>query len=129
MAFNGYHHIGLAAKDPEKSLAFYTEGLGGTMTFSFPMGDTGKLIYLVDLGGGAVVEIIPGGTGSEEADPHWKHIALNTDDCRAAYDKALKAGAMKRLAPEDKMLGTMAICNAFVQGPDGEQIEFFEVKK
>ena len=128
MKFNGFHHIGLRVKDAEKSLAFYTEGLGGKVTFSFPMGDTGKTIYLVDLGGHAVVEIIPRGTGEAETNAHWAHIALETDDAREAFALALKAGAVCTTPPEDKMLGTMAVCNTFVTGPDGEVIEFFQVK-
>ncbi len=128
MAFDGYHHIGLMVKDAEKSLNFYTEGLGGEVTFSFPMGDTGSTIYLVDLGGHAVVEIIPRGNGEAEANAHWAHIALNTADTRAAYALALAAGATSRSEPRDGKLGTMAVCNAFVLGPDGEVIEFFEVK-
>jgi len=128
MKFNGYHHIGLAVKDWEKSLKFYTEGLGGEITFSFPMGDTGKIIYLVDLGGNAVVEIIPRGNGEAESNAHWAHIAVAADDARSAYKRALAAGALSQSEPQDCLLGTMAICNAFVTGPDGEVIEFFEVK-
>ena len=51
MQFNGFHHIGLIVDDAERSLKFYTEGLGGKVTFSFPMGGSGKEIYLEDLGG------------------------------------------------------------------------------
>lgn len=128
MKSNGYHHIGLAVKDWEKSLNFYTEGLGGEVTFSFPMGNTGKTIYLVDLGGNAVVEIIPRGNGEAESNAHWAHIAVATDDARAAYKRALTAGALNQSEPQDCLLGVMAVCNAFVTGPDGEVIEFFEVK-
>jgi len=128
MRFNGYHHIGLIVEDAEKSLSFYTEGLGGKLQFSFPMGDTGKMIHLVDLGGNAVVEIIPRGNEGPEASARWAHIAVATDDAREAYALALEAGALVRSAPNDVMLGTMAACIAFVTGPDGEVIEFFEVK-
>lgn len=128
MRFDGFHHIGLKVLDAEKSLRFYTEGLGGKETFRFPMQDGGRTIYLVDLGGHAVVEIIPRGTGEAEQNAHWAHIAVETDDTRAAYDRALAAGAATQSAPNDCMLGTMAVCNAFVTGPDGEVIEFFQVK-
>ena len=128
MKFNGYHHIGLVVKDADRSLEFYTEGLGGEITFSFPMGDTGKTIYLVDLGGNAVIEIIPRGNGEGEVNAHWAHIALAADDARAAYAHAIQAGATVRSEPREAMLGTMAMCNAFVTGPDGEVIEFFQVK-
>jgi len=128
MKFNGYHHIGLRVSDLEKSLNFYTEGLGGSITFSFPMGDTGKTIYLVDLGGNSIVELIPRGNGKDEENAHWAHIALATDDTRAAYEIAIKVGATSQNEPADILLGTMAVCNAFVTGPDGEVIEFFQVK-
>ncbi len=128
MKFNGYHHIGLITEDVDRSLKFYTEGLGGVVDFSFPMGDTGKTIYLVDLGGNAVVEIIPRGNGEPESNAKWAHIALATDNAREAYDLAVKAGATTQSEPRDMFLGTMEVCNAFVVGPDGEVIEFFQVK-
>ena len=128
MKFSGYHHAGLWVKDAQKSLDFYTKGLGGKVVFSFPMpADKSKTINLVDLGDNAVVEIIPRGNGEEEVNAHWAHIALRTDDARAAYDRAIKAGATKRTEPVEAKLGTMAVCNAFVLGPDKEIIEFFQV--
>ena len=127
MNINGYHHIGLLVKDVDKSLEFYKK-LGGVETFSFPMGDSGTKIYLVDIGGHAVVEIIPKGFDEDEANARYAHIALETDDAKAAYDIAIKAGAVSRSVPNDVNLGTMKACTAFVYGPDKEVIEFFEVK-
>ena len=128
MRYQGFHHIGLFVKDMEKSLAFYTKGLGGKEVFNFPMGTTGKTIYLVDLGGHAVVELIPNGTDEPEANARWAHIAVQSRDAREDYEHALAAGAVSKSAPNDGSLGTMRMCNAFVFGPDGESIEFFEVK-
>lgn len=124
--FNGYHHIGLVVQDAEKSLQFYTEGLGGKVTFCFPLGDSGKTITLVDLGGGAVVEIIPRGQNGDEANARWAHIAVATDDARSAFSRAVDAGALVQSAPKDIHLGTLPVCTAFVTGPDGEVIEFFQ---
>jgi lactoylglutathione lyase len=128
MQFNGFHHAGLFSKDAQKSLDFYTKGLGGKMVFSFPMpADNTKTIYLVDLGGNAVVEIIPRGNGEEEINAHWAHMAIRTDDTKAAYEMAIKAGAVCRTEPKENALGTMNVCNAFVFGPDREVIEFFQI--
>ena len=127
MGFNGYHHIGLIVKDSEKSLEFYKK-LGGVETHSFTMGDPDKRIYLVDLGGHAVVEIIPHGNDEPEANARFAHIALETGDAKAAYDLAIKIGAVSRTEPNDVKLGTMNACIAFVYGPDKEVIEFFHVK-
>ncbi|MDR3049879.1 MAG: VOC family protein [Elusimicrobiota bacterium] len=123
-----YHHVALFVQDSEKSLNFY-KGLGGKIVFSFPMSDdNSKTIYLVNLGGDAVIEIVPRGTGEAESNARWAHIALATDDARAAYDFALSKGAKSKIAPQDIMLGTKAVCNAFVFGYDGESIEFFQEK-
>ncbi|MCL1795249.1 MAG: VOC family protein [Clostridia bacterium] len=129
MRFSGYHHIGLIVDDAEKSLRFYTEGLGGRLQFSFPMSGTDQSIHLVDLGGNAVVEIIPRGNEGSEANARWAHIALATDNARQAYALALEAGALTRSEPKDVSLGAMPACIAFVTGPDGEVIEFFQVKQ
>jgi lactoylglutathione lyase len=91
------------------------------------MSGSDKTINLVDLGNNAVIEIIPRGTGEEEANAHWAHIAVRTDDAKAAYDRAVKAGAVYRSEPEENKLGTMTVCNPFVYGPDREVIEFFQV--
>ena len=127
MKIDGYHHIGLIVDDADKSLAFY-EKLGAAKTFSFPMGGAeGKNIYLVDIGGHAVIEIVPRGNNGEEANARFAHIALNTDDTKALYDKAMKAGAESRTEPREVSLGTMKACIAFVLGPDKETLEFFQV--
>ena len=128
MSVHGYHHIGLIVKDGNTSLAFYTEGLGGKHTFSFPMGETGKSIHMVDIGGNAVVELIPQGKGDPETNARFSHIALATDDARGDYARALAAGALSRTEPKDILLGTKPVCIAFVTGPDAEVIEFFQEK-
>ena len=127
MQFNGIHHIGLLVKDAQKSLDFYTRGLGGKVVFSFPMANSDKTINLVDLGGNAVVELIPRGNGEEESNAHWAHLAVRTDDARAAYERAVKAGAVSRSEPAENKLGTMTVINPFVYGPDREVIEFFQI--
>ncbi|MCL2833631.1 MAG: VOC family protein [Treponema sp.] len=128
MQINGFHHIGLIVKDSQKSLDFYKK-LGGKVILSFPMGNTGKTINLMDVGNNAVLEIMPRGEGAEETNAHWVHIALRTDDARAAYDLAIKAGATKRTEPKDVDLGgNLPSVIAFVCGPDKEVIEFFQVK-
>ena len=129
MKIDGYHHIGLFVKDMDKSISFYTEGLGGKVTFSFPMpSDESKIIYLVNLGGDAVIELIPRGTEEHESNARWAHICLLTEDVRGAYNDAIAAGAKPRSEPEDGFLGTMERTGAFVYGPDEEVIEFFHVK-
>lgn len=106
MQFNGYHHIGLWVQDAERILAFYTKGLGGKIVFSFPMKDHDKTIYLGDLGKRGGGEYSPG-NGAEEANAHWVHVAIRTDEARAAYELALKAGGVSKSAPQEMNLGAM----------------------
>jgi len=128
MKVNGYHHIGLHVADMEKSLAFYRDGFGGKIVHEFNMGDTGKKIYLIDLGGNAVIELIPRGTEKLPDSPKWEHVALNVDDARAAYDLAISLGAESKSAPADANLGGLSVTLAFAYGPDKEVLEFFQVK-
>ena len=126
MAVNGVHHIALATKDMDKSLAFYVEGLGGKVVHSFPMGNSGKSIYLVDLGNNAVLEIIPRPLENAEVDARFFHLCLASTDVQADFDKAIAAGATVRSEPKESMLGTMKVCNAFVIGPDDEVLEYLK---
>ncbi|MDR1794408.1 MAG: VOC family protein [Erysipelotrichaceae bacterium] len=125
---HGYHHVGLYVKNIKDSLAFYVDGLKGKVVSSFPMGQSDQSIYLVDLGENAVVELIPRGTDKEQANPRFAHIALASDEVDKDYELALKAGARSQSAPREMNLGDMQVVSAFVQGPDHEVIEFFQVK-
>lgn len=120
--FKGFHHIGLYVKDSARSLKFYEEGLGGKVTMSFGADD--HKIYMVELAPGAVVELIPNDQFTDINEP-WAHIALHTDNCKADFDRAVAAGAIVKSAPAEHDW----MANAFVIGPDGESIEFFQTEK
>ena len=74
----------------------------------------------------AVIELLPKNDDTAPVEAGWVHIALAVDDCGAVFAKALEAGAKTKQPPEEKNLGTMHVWNAFVVGPDGETIEFFQ---
>ena len=127
MKVNGFHHIGLLVTDMEKSLKFYRDDLGGKVVCEFPAGGDGsKMIYMVDMGENSVIELIPTGTGKPESEAHWAHVALLSDDAKAAYEFALSVGAKTQSAPKEVHLGDMHMCIAFVFGPDNEVVEFFQ---
>lgn len=127
--FKGFHHIGLAVSNTERSVAFYT-AIGGKVTCKFPFGDA--MIYMIDLGGGAVLEIIPFlKDDSAQQSPRFAHIALECDDVPAAFKRLVDAGAKVKSEPGDLILAAeppINACNAFLIGPDGEDIELFCVK-
>ena len=127
MKIDGFHHIGTAVTDMEESLAFY-ERLGGKVVHHFT-GMSGGEIYLVDLGGGVVLELLPRNVTGEEENVRFAHIALAVEDVFAAEAEALAAGAVSHSPAKHTQLGTMAADNAFVKGPSGELIEFFHVRE
>lgn len=128
----GFHHIALAASDFEKSLKFYTEGLGFKVFRTWTAG-SGKTIALLDMGNGDMIELFSDGeAGShEECAGAYFHLALKTTDTVAAYNRALEFGAKSHKVPTDMELPSeppIPVCLAFVVGPDGELIEFFNQK-
>ena len=126
----GFHHIALRVFDFEATLRFYQEGLGFTRTYGWGEGD-GRAAML-DTGDGNYLEVFAGGKRSPGAEPPegaLLHFALRTADVDAAYARALAAGARPHVEPKDVAIAgdyLVPVRLAFVQGPDGEVIEFFQ---
>jgi catechol 2,3-dioxygenase-like lactoylglutathione lyase family enzyme len=125
MEFQGFHHVGVYIKDEEKSLRFYRDSLGGKLVHSFPIGE-GRTNYLIDLGGGAIVELVPVGAGMADVQIGWAHIALRCADTRAAFELAVSVGAEVWMPPTEMNLGGIVMLLAYVYGPDHEIIEFYQ---
>ena len=123
--YKGFHHIGVRTVNTDVSLKFYTEVLGGKHIYTADKGGAGNDIHFVEMAPGAVVEIIPNGTTEPQENARWAHIALLVDDVEAVYNSAVSKGAVEKVKPQHIMLGTIAAMNAFVLGPDGEDVEFF----
>ncbi len=126
---SGYHHIALAASDYDKTVAFYSGGLGFPMNACWGEGD--KRVCLLDLGDGNYLEVFAGGPPSGRPTGDWMHYCLRTDDCDAAYAAAMAAGAEAVTPPQDVTIPSdppMPVRNAFFRGPDGELVEFFQHK-
>lgn len=125
----GFHHAGLASADLERSLKFYIDGLGGKLMRSW--GEGKDRIVMVDMGGGAVLEIFANGENSSEQNARWIHFAFQVDSPDEAYEAALKAGASSHMEPQDMVLPSEPPCPirvAFAKGPDGEILEFIHQK-
>jgi glyoxylase I family protein len=122
----GLHHIALRAADFDRSLRFYAEGLGCSVTLRWV--EHGQPVAVLDAGGGSYIELYGGGGREPSAGP-LLHFALRTPDCAAAVARAVAAGATLISAPEDAMLPSeppVRVRYAFCAGPDGEQIEFLQ---
>lgn len=123
---NGFHHVAIRVKDFEATLRFYTEGL--EMLAGAVWGEDDNRGVMLDCGNGNAIEVFSGGSVEEKPEGTWLHIALKTDDCDRALEKAHAAGAEVTMNPKDivevEALGKIRI--AFCKGLNGEVIEFFQ---
>ena len=124
----GIHHLALAADDFDKSMKFYTEGLG--FTIAAVWGEGRDRIALLDIGNGSHFEIFANGNGYEQVNEKFVHFAFSTSDPDSAFRNAIAAGAAPHMEPKDFTIPSdppMPVRLAFVKGFDGELLEFFKV--
>ena len=122
----GFHHVSLKVSDLKRSVKFYTEGLGFVERISWGEGLQRRV--LLDTGDGNYFEL------GQTSDPIreggcFPHVALRTDNCDAALEAARAVGGVVTKGPKDVMLPAnipFKVRVAFIKGPDGEEIEFFQ---
>ena len=123
----GFHHIGLKVADFAKSREMY-RALGMKEICGWGEGD-GEIV-MFDLGDGGRIELFAGGGDHLSKEGKWLHFAMKVEDVDAAYETALAAGFVSKIAPKVVDLKSwpnpMSINIAFVVGPDGEELEFFK---
>ena len=136
----GFHHIALRATDFDRTLRFYTDGLGFTLRHEFAIPGRIDRAAFLDAGDGRYIEVFGQGSNvqsegrrREPGEPRTEgallHFCLRVADTEAAYARALAAGAEPRVAPRIAVLGQNPLIEvriAFVTGPDGEVIEFMQ---
>ena len=124
----GFHHVAIRARDFDASVKFYTDGLGFREKIAWGEGDSRAV--MLDTGDGNYLEIFAGGTVGPKPEGAILHFALRTNDCDAATQRALAAGAVLTMAAKDVNVpsrpGPTPVRISFCQGPDGEVIEFFQ---
>ena len=129
----GYAHMAIAAKDFDKSLAFY-QALGLKVYTQWGTGDT--RIALLDMGDGSLIELFAKPAlntaqiaGVTEGNP-FLHFAFSAQNVDEAYRIALEAGATPLKPPYEVPLDShplrLTLRVAFVIGPSGEELEFFK---
>ena len=127
----GVHHIAIQAQDWEASLRLYRDVLGMPVVAEF--GSPERPVLLLDIGDGSHIELFaPRPDAASAAPPASQyplmHIALATSDTRQAIERVREAGYQITTEPKDVQLGALQVTLAFFNGPNGESIEFFEVK-
>lgn len=127
---SGFHHIALRARDFEKSLAFYSEGLGFTLAHQW--GEGAGRIALLDMGDGNYVELFasaPGQTPDPSGDvpAPWPffHLAIRSTDVDADIAHVRSLGCPITVEPKSVEVNGKTIRVGFFLGPDGEVLEFF----
>jgi catechol 2,3-dioxygenase-like lactoylglutathione lyase family enzyme len=127
---SGFHHVALRARDFDKSLAFYTEGLG--FRYAHGWGEGEKRIALLDLGDGNYLELFASAPGQSpepgNVPPHWPwfHLALRSTDVDGDIEKVRALGCEITVEPKSVDVNGKTIRVGFFLGPDGETWEFFQ---
>lgn len=136
----GFHHIAIRAVDFDQTIRFYTQGLGFSVRFGFSVPGRIDRAAFIDVGDGRYIEVFGQGStvqaegrrrraDEERTEGALLHFCLRVADVEAAHAKALAAGATVRIEPRTATLSgedgrTADVHIAFVNGPNGEVIEF-----
>lgn len=125
------HHVAVPTRDWDESLQFYTDVLGMRMVAEFSEPER-RLCLLADGSGGHIElygpsVVSPTSPSTTKGDP-FNHIALGTDDTRAAIESVRALGYEVTYEPHALRVGELDTVIAFFKGPNGESIEFFEVR-
>ncbi len=124
----GLHHLALQASDFDRTVKFYTDGLGCREVTRW--GQAGGRAVILDAGDGSHIEIFEGGQPGAKPEGAVLHFAFKTADCDASYQRALAAGAKGTVEPKSVTVDAeprpFSVRLAFCIGLAGETIEFFQ---
>ncbi|MBQ6014347.1 MAG: VOC family protein [Firmicutes bacterium] len=122
---NKIHHVAMRAPEGDgylKARDFYTNVLGLEVLRSWPAGCMIKA-------GEAVIELFNGGDAITGVKGTLQHMAFGTDDLDACVKTVTEAGYDVFDGPRDVVIKSeppFPIRVAFIHGPLGEEIEFFQ---
>lgn len=125
----GFHHLAIGCADLDKSIAFY-KAIGFTEIASW--GEGASRAVMLDIGNGGIFELFANGTTEPQANERLLHFAFATCCADTCYASAMAAGAVSHMEPKDVDIQSdpvMKVRIAFVKGPDGELLEFFQYRK
>jgi glyoxylase I family protein len=124
----GFHHVAIWTSNWEKSLDFYINGLGFNQKIIW--GEEGSRGVMLDTGDGNYLEIFERDPAKQTVgEGSLLHLCFRSESVENAFKTAILAGGKEKLAPTvpdpfTKLGLTTKI--AFIEGPDGEIVEFFE---
>lgn len=111
----GVHHVSINVSDPDRSIAFYTDVLGGTMRRDRPDFDFGGA--WIDLGG-AQVHLIQS-TVPPNMGQHFAILVDSVDDVvRELRSKGFELEDPRAVGPDRQ---------TFINDPDGNLVELHQI--
>lgn len=129
LAGGGFHHIAIRVTDFDRSVAFYTEGLGFTSAHMWGSREKHNRAAMLDTGDGDFFELFEREPDNAPSEASYLHAALRTRDCDQAVAAAREAGAEITVEPKDVDIPSdppYRVRIAFFKGPDGEIVELFQ---
>lgn len=123
----GFHHIAVKVFDFEKTIKFYTEGLGFKIYLSWGQGD--ERGAMIDTGNANYLEVFAGGSQDIKPEGSYIHLAFRSENVDLAIERARSMGAEVTMEPNDIEIKSNPVLKAriaFCKGPEGEVIEFFQ---
>ena len=122
----GVHHIAVRAADFERSLRFYTDTLGLSVTATWQTRN-GRAAF-VEVSPRSYIEIFERPAASFTGKPAILHVCLRTADVDGMTERVRAAGYPVTVEPTfvdlETSIGPTRMRLSFVDGPDGEEIEF-----
>ena len=122
------HHVALAVKNYTRSRDFYCQAFGMQCVNEWEF--SGKHLCFLDVGNGSFLELHSHAGDIPPDAPQYLHFCIHTSDLEGSYANAVALGAIPNRAPFDFYIKStpvpMPVRVAWLNGPDGEQIELFQ---
>jgi len=125
----GLNHVATLTSDMERTVRFYEEAFEAVVTFRMEAEDDHPRLYILDLGGGAALNVfeVPGDTiigdrrrqGGRGAIDHFALAVADVDTLHVMRDRLAAAGAEE--VGEVQRLGDE--WSLFFRDPDGMELE------
>ncbi len=125
MAVKKMDHVGVMVSDLEDSLTFYQKVVGMELKDQFTIANGSRTLAFLGFNGTdeTELELVYGGNPDLPTEGKVNHIAFLVDDIEEEF-KRLQGLDIFFISDEIVTLPN-GYRNFFVQGPDGEKVEFF----
>jgi lactoylglutathione lyase len=121
-------HTRMRLNDIERSVKFYTEALGLTVSRRHTSPRGAQLVFLATPGSEEEIELcqMPPGAEPVKVQPDLMHLAFEVDDLVAFAEAAAKKGYALSDGPTKSGSGSMI---AFFDAPEGYEVELIQKAK